>query len=348
MGGIRLSAGEVFTVPAAVRRLDPEQLHALEAAFDAWRDAARGAAARLPRERLRLVFLLLRHTGARLGEVLGLDESADVDAEGGEVRLGSGAARRTVPLPEGLCRELRAVLQAPQSGAGRGGWFKVDPGYVRRVFYARAGEAGVPRELATPRVLRNTRAVELLRSGVPLTVVRDVLGQGSADLTSVFQTYSEGAAAHLVRRLALSALPGRTSARNTFLGQVVSVRRDGIMAEVALRTPAGTEVSAVITAQSLNTLGLTPGSPVAATVKAPLVNVLRPGEAAPASARNRLLAVVTDIRSTEVVAEISGRTDKGEGVCALVSASSAAELDLREGQRAEFRFKALCVVLNTI
>lgn len=347
-GGMRLPPSETFTVPKEVRHLSPDQVATLERCFRSWRDAARSPSSRRSRDRLRMVFLLLRHTGARLGEVLALDELLDIDTVRGSVLLGKDRSRRDVPLPAELCRELRLMLQAPEFSGLEGAFFRLDPGYVRRVFYARAADCDFPKELSAPRILRNTRAVELLRSGVPLAVVRDVLGQSSADLTAVYQHYSDGAASTLVRRLALRDFSSRTSARNTFIGSVLEVVRDGVMAEVVLETHTGRRICAIITQESSVSLHLEPGTPVVATIKAPLVNVYRVGEPVRTAVRNRVVAEVTTIRSNGVIAEISGRTTDGEHVCALLSSGSVAALELATGEMVEFRFKSLSVVLNTV
>lgn len=347
---LQLASGEVFTVPEGVRHLTGEEMDRLEHAFTDWRDKAATSSWLPARRRLHLIFLLLRHTGARLGEVLALDADRDIDVQAGVVRLGRGKSRREVPVPEKLARELRLLLQDPAmaaGGDGKEGWFQVDQGYLRRVFYARAKECGLPSELATPRVLRNSRAVELLRSGVPLAVVRQVLGQSSTDLTSVYQHYSQGAATSLVRRLALSDLPSRTSARNTFVGQVVATRADGVMAEVMVETQNGGAICSIITQESLYNLGLEPGTPVAATVKAPLVNVFPQGHG-PGSGRNRFPARVTSVRSNGIVTEVNGENGQGARLCALISGRTAEDLNLAEGDRVEFRFKAMSVVLNTV
>lgn len=350
----KLDPSTLFVVPEGVRHLSAEQARLLEQAFDAWSGKARRGDSLRSRRRLRLIFLLLRHTGARLGEILSLDDRSDLDTARRLAFLGRPEARRQAPLPRELCRELAAFLDGPLAVGLRGKAFHADPGYVRRIFYARARECGVPRELATPRVLRNTRAVELLRSGVPLAAVRDILGQSSTDLTAVFQHYPSGDVTSLVRRLATRDKPLRTSARNAFAGHVARVATDGLMAEVAMDTVWGGELCALITMESLESLGLEPGAPLAASIKAPLVNVRRMGDDPPGSARNVLRAVITGVRSTEVLAEISGRVVSDEGVendievCALVSAATASELALEPGQEAEFFFKALSVVLNAL
>ncbi|WP_461209678.1 TOBE domain-containing protein [Desulfocurvus sp. DL9XJH121] len=345
--GGKLDPCQVFTVPDGVRHMDGAQLARMETSFRHWCEATPRADVRRSRERMRLFFLLVRYSGARLGEVVGLDDARDLDLERREAVFGAPGHERTVPLPQGLCRELRIFLEGPMGASLRGKAFVMDSGYVRRVFYARAEDCGVPRELASPRILRASRAVELLRSGVPLTVVRDVLGQSSTDLTAVFQAYTSEDAQHIVRRLAPDDLPLRTSARNTFPCRVESVLRDGVMAEVRLATYGGLPLYAIITAESALNLGLGPGVPVAATIKAPLVEVVC-ADRNTGSARNSFAAVLTDVRRTEIVAEVVGESAEGVSLCALVSSASLDELGVGPGDLVQFRFKAMAVVLNAL
>ena len=64
------------------------------------------------------------------------------------------------------------------------------------------------------------------------------------------------------------------SARNRFPGYVVSVEADGVMALVEIQT-GGHLITAAVTRDSVEELGLTPGQRVAARVKAPDVMVER-------------------------------------------------------------------------
>jgi len=342
-----LAPHDVFSVPDGVRYLEPGQLAALERAFRAWCAQATRTDGRRSRERMRLLFLMLRYSGARLGEIREMDDRTALDLTRGEVVLGSDGARRCVPLPRTLCRDLERFLDGPLGVGLAGELFHADDGYVRRIFYARAEQAGLSKTLATPRVLRASRAVELMRSGVPLTVVRDMLGQSSADLTSVFQAYSHEDARHIVRRLAPDDAALRTSARNTFVSRVVKVTTDGVMAEVLLDGDSGVRICSLITEESARNLGLAPGVPVAATVKAPLVEVRQAG-AAGGSARNRIQAVITGIKRTEVISEVQGQAPDGINLCALLSSAAMEETGLEVGDLVEFRFKAMAVVLNSL
>lgn len=338
---------EFFRVSDHVKYLEPVQVESLERAFAEWKDGARRADSVRARTRMWLIFQLLRHTGARLGEILSLDDTHCFDGRSTSVRLGGEDRSREVPLPEKLFHLVMDVLDGPMGCGVRGDFFYADPGYFRRICYARGKEAGLPRELSGPKVLRNTRAVEMLRSGVPITVVRDVLGQSSLDLTACFQQFSPEETRSIVHS-AQEAMRHKTSARNSFVGHVTRIRQDAVMADVVIETRSGHEISAIITTDSLRSLDLKEGSPLVATVKAPLVNVLRAPAAGTGSARNRFRATILRVSESPVIAEVLGRVEDGTDLCALISADSAAELDLKAGDEAEFHFKALSVVLNTI
>lgn len=343
----RMCPREFFSVSDQVSYLEPSQMRALEESFKGWRDAARRMDSVRARTRLWLLFQLVRHTGARLGEILSLDDAEAFNAAGPSVRLGREDRIRDVPLPEEFYVELADFLESPMGYGLRGEVFRVDPGYFRRVCYERGKDCGLAKDLVCPKSLRNTRAVEMLRSGVPITIVKEILGQSSLDLTANFQQFSPGDVESIVRT-AHEAMRKRTSARNSFLGHVVEVITDPVMAQVVLETRSGIKISAVITMDSLRNLRLREGSPVVATVKAPLVNVLRRAGRPMGSARNRLEAEIIRITDTPVLAEVLGRLPDGSDVCALISALSARDLALEPGDGVEFWFKAMSVVLNTV
>ena len=338
---------EFFSVSDQVSYLEPTQMAAFEESFRKWKDSARRMDSIRARTRLWLLFQLVRHTGARLGEILSLDDAVAFEPSGPFVRLGRDERVREVPLPEEFYAELAAFMESPMGYGLRGELFQVDPGYFRRICYERGRECGLAKDLVCPKSLRNTRAVEMLRSGVPITIVKDVLGQSSLDLTANFQQFSSGDMQSIVRT-AHEAMRKRTSARNSFVGHVVEVDTDEVMAQVVLETRSGVKISAVITMDSLRNLKIQVGCPVVATVKAPLVNVLRRAGGLSGSARNRLEAKVLRVTSTPVLSEVLGRLADGTDVCALISAHSAHDLALEPGDAVEFWFKAMSVVLNTV
>ncbi|WP_432738314.1 TOBE domain-containing protein [Maridesulfovibrio sp. FT414] len=343
----RLSPSEVFDVPENVRHLDSKELSALEDEFRKWKGEVTRADYVRSRTRTFCLFLVLRHTGAKLGEILGLDERDGIDLARAVIFLGRDSQRREVPLPQSVCRELKGLMHGPMGSGLEGQLFHFDPGYVRRIFYERAEKCGLDRQMGAPSVLRRSRAVELLRSGVPLGVVRKVLGHSSSDLAGVYQEWSSGDVQNIVRRMALEETTLKTSARNSFVGHVSKVLRDGVLADVEFTTAEGFTISSVITLESLYKLDLEPGVPVSATVKAPLVSV-RPIRDGASSSRNCVSAIVTSIKRTEVLAEVSGESVGGAQMCALVTSWSIEEEGLKEGARVEFCFKALSVVLHAV
>nr|WP_275406805.1 TOBE domain-containing protein [Desulfovibrio sp. JC010] len=319
----------------------------MEDGFRSWKEGTVRADYVRSRTRAFCLFLILRHSGARLGEILKLDERRDINLARAVVYLGREGRKREVPLPQSVCRELKGMIDGPMGVGLEGMVFHLDPGYVRRVFYERAEKCGLERKKGAPSVLRRSRAVEMLRNGVPLGVVRKVLGQSSADLAAVYQEWSSGDVKNIVRRMALEENALKSSARNTFAGQVRSVNRDGVLADVEFETAEGVIISSVITLESLYKLGLEPGISVSATVKAPLVAV-RPLKGKGTSSRNCVPAKVTSIKQTEVLAEVSGESSGGTQMCALVTSWSIEEEGLFDGADVEFCFKALSVVLHAV
>jgi molybdopterin-binding protein len=63
------------------------------------------------------------------------------------------------------------------------------------------------------------------------------------------------------------------SARNRFPGTVRSVRVEGLLAQVQIVVPGPVEVTAIVTADSANELGLRPGNPATAVVKSTSIMV---------------------------------------------------------------------------
>jgi len=129
----------------------------------------------------------MRFTGARIGEILNINDITDIDFSLGEIRisLGRDARRpRAVPVPSSLTAILSEYLE--EFPVMRGKVFALDQGNFRREFYRRAEEAEIPRELSHPHILRHTRAIEMVRAGVPLTLVQTILGHSVSSTTVIY------------------------------------------------------------------------------------------------------------------------------------------------------------------
>ncbi len=349
------AAGAAATPGLGQRSLDAAQLAALEQAFRAWVTASRRQADRLSRQRLLLIFLLLRCTGARLGEVLALNPGRDLDLnlERPVARFRSSAGDREVPLPVDVAGELRAALADPalraSLGADRARLLDMDQGHVRRKFYERALEAGIPRELASPSALRRSLARKLVSQDVPLPVVQRLLGQSSADLTAAFCDFSEAEAGRIVEDYLRREERRKTSARNRFSGQVTSVRQGPVVSSVELTSLGGFKVVSVVTQDSVERLGIRPGVLATADIKAPWVQISAGAQEPRSSAANRYPAVVrrvladpTDPVAAEVVAELAD----GTRLAAVITKDSARRLGLAEGAAVWVSFGAFSVILN--
>ena len=332
----------MFGVADGLKHLDGAGLAALTQAFAAWRDEARTGRDRTSRGRVWLVYLLLRLSGARLGEVLEMDDARDLDFAAHTVRLG-GRAGRVAPLPPFFLAEVRAFLDRPGHEALRGGLFHLDPSFVRRKFVEQSARSGIPRDLLTPRVLRHSRAVELLREGLPLPVVQSLLGQSSLDLASSYFNFSDEDARRLLRHHMQRGEAVRTSARNAFRGTVTEVRRSGVTSSVDMVTTGGRRVTAVVTNASADNLALVPGRSVAAMIKAPWVELDR---RPPEDDANVFQGRVTAVAREETLAEVEVELDDGRGMCSLMAVSDLDAQGLAVGQDVWCLFDPLAVILS--
>lgn len=59
----------------------------------------------------------------------------------------------------------------------------------------------------------------------------------------------------------------KISARNILRGTVKSIEHGAVNSEVSIELPGGTEVTSIITKESVEALGLTPGKEVYAVIK---------------------------------------------------------------------------------
>jgi molybdate transport system regulatory protein len=345
-GGTHFRAARIFSVPDDVKFLDTLELARLADAFTAWTERAGRPDVAVSRNRVRLIYLMLRYTGARLGEVLALNDRVDIDLEALSVMLGGGDGEgREVQIPSELGEALSGVFSEPAYASLRGSLFRLDQGHVRRKFYERAEECGFTKELVNPSTIRRSRAVELLREDVPLPVVQRILGHSTADLTAAFLHLPEDQR-RKVERQVLSRETRRTSARNAFFGRVAQVRKGDIQSVVVVESLGGHAVSSVITNESIKNLGVTEGSFVTAEIKAPWVVLEACAEMPKATATNRFLGVVDLVRTGELTSEVIVSLSDATRLCALITTQSVQELDLVQGQQVWAIFNAFAVVLH--
>ena len=333
--------GGLFTVPENVRHLTSEQLDAVSKAFLDWYKASVSTTQGRSRGRLWLVFLLIRYGALRLGEVLSIDDRTDLDFARSVVSV-RGQNFRELQFPEAIMTEIRQVLESPLMFGLRGEVLHLDQGYVRRIFYERAKDVDLPKELLSPRVIRHSRGIELLRGDVPLKIVQQFLGQQSPTLTASYLHFSREDARKIVHSHIRREAMKKTSARNAFTGTINRIKRGDLLVEVEILTSTGLQVVSIITAESADNLELREGINTTATIKAPWV-IISTGDA-PTSARNHFSGKVQSVQLGEIEAEVLVTLDEGTTVCAVITSQSARVLKLEPGKPVSVLFKAFAVV----
>ncbi len=340
--------GRIFSAPDQDRYLDSVQLNQLEQSFRDWTEASRRSDVRQARQRILLIFLIIRYAGAKLNETLNLDPERDFDFEKKFVRLGrqkenSGRSRR-VQLSGRLCQEIRTKI-ADLSANNIHDIFHADPGFVRRKFYERAEACGIAKQLGAPEILRKSRGVELMQHNLPLPAVQVLLGHSTPNLTSSYVSFSEDEMQQVTRSIVEKEFSLKTSARNCFYGKIQTLHQGDIQTRVEMETIGGQTLSTVITNDSVQRLGLKPGRLITAEVKAPWVMLHKSGHMQECSADNRFEGVVEKITRGEITTEYLVRISDGTEICAVVTTESSRRLALKRGDTAWVLFSSYSVVL---
>ena len=137
----------------------------------------------------------------------------------------------------------------------------------------------------------------------------------------------------------------KTSARNQFPGVVERVTAGAVNSEVVLEVAGGLRITAIVTGESVEELGLAPGRHAVALVKSSFV-LLAAGEAPlRTSARNTLAGRVVEHRRGAVNDEVVLEAEGGLRVTATVTRGSADALGLEAGAPAQALIKAGHVIL---
>lgn len=346
-----LNQSRLLTIPDDGPCLDTIELNRLEESFRAWAEETARQDIRLSRQRIVLVFLIIRFTGAKLNEVLALDPTKDIDFDSMTIHFKSSdklrdTDSRIVEIPEDLANDIRKVTVNPDFKHIQQNTLGVDPGFVRKKFYERAQECGFPKNLGGPEMIRRARAVELMRNSMPLPAVQMMLGHSTPNLTSAYVNFSSEEI-HRMTRLYMDRESSRkTSARNSFFGKISSIKKGDIQSHVIMTTIGGDSISTVITNDSLDRLGLKKGTLVSAEIKAPWV-ILQKGDTKPqCSADNILKGVITRITRGSVNTEYAARIEDGTEMCSIVATEGVKNLELVEGDPAWILFTCFAVVIH--
>ncbi|UCZ76519.1 TOBE domain-containing protein [Dickeya zeae] len=137
------------------------------------------------------------------------------------------------------------------------------------------------------------------------------------------------------------------SARNQLSGTVASVTEGAVNSEVVLTLESGETLTTVITRNSVVTLGLAPGKPALALIKAPWVILASADCGLNFSARNQFSGTVSRIVDGAVNATVHITTTKGLKLTASVTNDSVQEMGLYAGSAVIALVKASSVILAT-
>ena len=148
------------------------------------------------------------------------------------------------------------------------------------------------------------------------------------------------------RRRASTVHRMQTSARNRFEDTVSAVRPGAVNDEIELALAGGQRLSAVVTRESSESLGLAVGAEAVALVKAPWIVLVTDAAGYRFSARNQFAGTLTGLErgAVNTVVEV---TSGDLVIAAVVTNDSVDSLGLAEGVAATAIFKASHVILAT-
>lgn len=137
------------------------------------------------------------------------------------------------------------------------------------------------------------------------------------------------------------------SARNQLSGVVTSIVEGAVNNEVVLTLEGGDALTTVITKASCVALGLAPGKPAIALVKAPWVILASADSGLTFSARNQFRGKVTVVAPGAVNSTIHLLTDSGLTLTSTITNESVEEMQVREGNELIALIKASSIILAT-
>lgn len=326
--------------------LDPLQLIQLEWSFRQWARTTSRYETRLARRRILTAFLLIRHTGATLEEVLALSLETDLGEHTILIRDHEPPQQvvREVPLVGHIAREIKESLENPDMYSALTGPDTLTPSVVRHKFHQRAKACGFPEALGSPEKIRLARAMELHREGASPSEMEQLLGCSISSGKSPFTPARERAGTSQPE----ADLFNKNLKRNHYPGRIVEVHRDALQSQVILCTPEGHHITAIVSNDSADRLALQPGNRVTAEIKAHAVSPRTNDTYATSSIDNCFTGEIVGINrgrvSWECIIDIGG----GTTLYSLVSVHYAATLRLKVGEKVWVSFNSFAVILHIL
>ena len=145
--------------------------------------------------------------------------------------------------------EIRQVLESPAMFGLRGEVLHLDQGYVRRIFYERAKDAGLPKELLSPSS-GIPGASSFCAATCPSTSSSTFWGSKPPTSPASYLHFPREEARRIVHSHLRREAMKKTSARNAFTGTINRITRGDLLVEVEILTSTGLKVVAVITSRA--------------------------------------------------------------------------------------------------
>nr|WP_314269373.1 TOBE domain-containing protein [uncultured Kingella sp.] len=134
------------------------------------------------------------------------------------------------------------------------------------------------------------------------------------------------------------------SARNQLPATVKNMKKGAVNDEITLELAGGATLTAIITSESTQNLGLAAGKEAVAVIKASSV-LVSTDETLRLSARNRLAGTVSRIETDAVNSEVDVKVG-GNTFVAIITKHSAEEMKLAVGQAVNVIVKASHVLVG--
>lgn len=138
----------------------------------------------------------------------------------------------------------------------------------------------------------------------------------------------------------------QASARNIFAGTVASILKGEVKSEVTLALRGGESIVAMITNESVSSLGITEGSCAYAIVKSGSVIIGARQEEFCVSIRNKMKGRIAALSSGTVNSEVAVELNGRDTINAVITNECAKNLDLKVGDNVCAMFKASSVILG--
>jgi molybdate transport system regulatory protein len=138
----------------------------------------------------------------------------------------------------------------------------------------------------------------------------------------------------------------KISARNVLGGTVQNVTKGAINSEIAITLQGGEKVTAIITNDSADRLGLKNGGPAFAVIKASDVMIGKDVDGAKLSARNVLAGELANVLEGAVNNEAEIKLPGGTVVVASITKAGVNALNLRPGDKVSAIIKASHVLIG--